>query len=248
MTLSRLRFAVNSTVLTNSCTSIRSAVTCFHRASFRSSLGANDLVDGRFAVSEYMTDLDRQVCFADYVTELQAVQDEKMRRIREAQRRAEKSQRDAYRDILAGLARQGILGITTRWASVEEQLSKDPTYGPVASQDRDAPREILEDFVEDMRDVYRRDKPILLELIEAGNIEVSEQTTFEEFRDALVNSSGPEHGMECKRLLNREPVSSAVLMFHELVLSSKNAIAAVSKRQSSAADESEDEGEIIEDA
>jgi len=205
-------------------------------------LDADDLLDGRFAVSEYMTDLDRQVFFADYVTELQAIQDEKLRRIREAQRRAEKSQRDTYRDILAGLARQGILSITTRWVNVEEQLSKNPTYGPVAGQDRDAPREILEDFVEDIRDVYHRDKPTLLELISTGNIEVSEQTTFEEFRDALVNAAGSEHGSECKRLLNREPVSSAVLMFHELVHASKNAVASVLT-----VDESEDEGEIIED-
>jgi hypothetical protein len=203
-------------------------------------------------VNENMTDLDRQVFFADFVTELQLQHDEKLRRIREAQLRAEKAQRDAYRDMLAGLARQGVLSITTRWGAgaVESLVKADPTYGPVAEQGRDEPRIILEDFVEDMRDSYRHDKPFLYDLLDTGRIEdtIEARTTYEEFRDALLKAAGTELTADCKRMLNHEPVSSAILMYHELVQRAKaGALAAATTEPAPVLEESEDEGEIVED-
>ena len=221
----------------------------FARASFRSSLGPSDQQNPRFLVNENMTDLDRQVFFADFVMELQAQHEEKLRRIREAQLRAEKAQRDAYRDMLAGLARQGILTISSRWGgSLLDQVRSDPTYGPVAEQGRDEPRILLEDFVEDMRDVYFRDKPFLIDLLQIGNFErtITEKTTYEEFRDALLKAAGLNLIADCKRVLNREPISSAILTYHELIQRAKIG-ALVVKRRPILPEESEDEGEIVEE-
>jgi len=218
-------------------------------ASFRSSLGPSDQQNPRFLVNENMTDLDRQVFFADFVMELQAQHEEKLRRIREAQLRAEKAQRDAYRDMLAGLARQGILTISSRWGgSLLDQVRSDPTYGPVAEQGRDEPRILLEDFVEDMRDVYFRDKPFLIDLLQIGNFErtITEKTTYEEFRDALLKAAGLNLVADCKRVLNREPISSAILTYHELIQRAKIG-ALVVKRRPILPEESEDEGEIVEE-
>ena len=68
--------------------------------SFLSALDETAKLDTRFLTSPVMTDSDRQLYFADFVIELQAVEDDKRRRIRDAHRRAEQAQRDAYRDFL----------------------------------------------------------------------------------------------------------------------------------------------------
>mmetsp|Transcript_19954 Transcript_19954/g.22989 ORF Transcript_19954/g.22989 Transcript_19954/m.22989 type:complete len:810 (+) Transcript_19954:750-3179(+) len=261
-------------------------------ASFRASLSDKDMADKRFTVSEMMSDLDRQVFFADYVTELQAVEDEKRRRIRDARRRAEKAQRDAYRDLLRKCAREGAVGLSTRgWRTVWETLKEEESYQAVYTQDREAPRVIYEDFVEDLREAYREDGRFLNNLSHANKgahhhrhhhhhhghnrangagrgstVEVRVDTTYEEFCKALlVSATTSESTTELRRVLNREPVSSARIFFHELKLRAKN-VAAVStsatngfRRHSTVVkkedgeeanddgDEDSDDGEIIED-
>ena len=134
-----------------------SSLSLHYRASFVSSLDKNDKKDPKFTPNASMSDSDRQLYFADYVIELQAAEDEKRRRIRDARRRAEKAQRDAYRSLLRTMAKEGSILPSTRWRTVEDVLSGHSTFGPVQVQEREAPREIFEDFVEDWNDGYRRD-------------------------------------------------------------------------------------------
>ena len=204
--------------------------------------------------------------FADYVIDLQAAEDEKRRRIRKARLDAEKAQRDAYRGFLRAQAKEGKITIVTRWRNIEEPASKDPTFIPVKEQDDDAPRMIFEDFVDDMKDRYRKDKHFLSRLVSPTKvfptgILVGKNTEYDEFCENLVKAAGKEHETECKKILNREPVSSVSWFFNELQLRAKNAVAAAyatspagysgrrlsAARMSSAKDESEDEGEIVED-
>jgi len=224
-------------------------------ASFRAGLAPDDMKDKRFIVSETMTDLDRQVFFADHVTELQAVEDEKRRRIRDARRRAEKSQRDTYREFLCNQVKDGEINIATRWRSVEDTIENDASYLAVFTQDNDAPREIFEDFLDDLRDGYRRDKPFLSRLIYSssrGGVKVQKDSTYEHFCQdlvaAAVTAGGSDMTGDCKRMLSREPVSSALLFFHELHQRAKNDSPSgngfAGRRK---VDESEDEGEIVED-
>ena len=203
--------------------------------------------------------------FADYVIDLQAAEDEKRRRIRKARLDAEKAQRDAYRAFLRTLAKERKITIVTRWRNIEETASKDLTFIPVKEQDDDAPRMIFEDFVDDMKDRYRKDKHFLSRLVSPTRtfptgIVVGKSTEYDEFCENLLKAAGKEHESECKKVLNREPVSSVRWFFNELHLRAKNAAAAAyatssssySGRRSSCLlmstkDESEDEGEIKED-
>ena len=84
-----------------------------------SSLVGDDKNDRRMETSAVMSGSDRQLYFADFVIELQAAEDEKRRRIRDARRRAEKAQREGYRELLRKMAGEGNITPYTRWRSVE---------------------------------------------------------------------------------------------------------------------------------
>jgi hypothetical protein len=203
-----------------------------------------------------MSENDRQLYFSDYVIELQNAEDEKRRRIRDARHRAEKAQRDAFKERLVELAKSGIITPDTRWRGLEDKVSNDPTYEPVLAQGREVARELFEDFVYDWKEEYRRDKIILYRVWEMSKKDFT-------FVDANVNEFGkmmlewsarsPDMYGEIRRMLNRDnPLSSVHLFFNERraeVVSPRNGhrkrcgIGGLRNSDES----SEDEGEIIED-
>lgn len=206
-----------------------------------------------------MSDSDRQLYFADFVIELQAAEDDKRRRIRDARRRAEKAQREAFRDALRKLATEGKILPATRWRAVEDIIATDTSYKPVQAQDQDAPRELFAEFVDEWGELYRRERSLLSRTLHpTANKEIvlKEATTYEEFTKLLLDEAAysPELYGETRRIINREePISSARLYYDELIVRTKEGITAVAVPRGSTgvrgpqADSSEDEGEIIED-
>lgn len=201
-----------------------------------------------------MSDSDRELYFSDFVIELQTAEDEKRRRIRDARRRAEKAQRDAYREALRDLAVKGKLLPSTRWRAIEETISAEASFKPVKEQDREAPREIFEDFMDVWNEVYRRDRSFLSRLVNPTSkkgISIKLETKYDDFCKALLDESAhsAELYSDTRQILNsEEPVSSARLYFNEIVGRASESQGIASRRRSSVhEDSSEDEGEIIED-
>lgn len=222
--------------------------------SFVSSLLEDDKMDSRFATSLRLTDSDRQLCFADFVIDLQKAEDDKRRRIRDARRRAEKAQRDKYREFLRRLAENGKVFPYSRWRGVEELVSQDETFTLVQAQDRDSPREIFEEFVDEWDEIYRRERSFLGRLTPPpgkSEYKVSSATSYETFKAAITNEASHSSEMQAEtwRIIDREdPVSSARLFFKELIARAADANkVGASQRSSAKEDSSEDEGEIIED-
>ena len=223
-----------------------------------SSLDDTEKADARFAISINMSETDRQLYFSDHVIELQNAEDEKRRRIRDARRRAEKAQRDAFRNKLGELAKSGLVTPETRWRSLEDTVSNDPTYEPVHAQGRKVARELFEDFVYDWKEEYRRDKVTLVRVWEKSTKEFvfdDRDNVVEEFGKMLLESSAgsPELYGEIRRISNRENVlfmSSIALFYKELMSQSEGTRNGDGKKRGSTLndnDSSEDEGEIIED-
>jgi hypothetical protein len=204
-----------------------------------------------------MSASDRELYFSDFVLELQAAEDEKRHRIRDARRKAEEAQREAYRDMLSKLAANGTIVPSTRWRNLEDIISNEAALGPLKEQDRDAPRELFQDFIDEWNDTYRRDRTFLARLVQptsAKGINLKGTAAYEEFcqllRDECADS--PEKYNQTRLILNhKDPISSARIYFNELVLGVKETVNATlrrnSRRASANADSSEDEGEIIED-
>jgi len=225
--------------------------------SFVAALGEDGKNDPRFEVSVHVSENDRHLFFADFVTELQVAEEDKRRRIRDSRRRAEKAQREAYREKLLSLAASGAIFPTSRWRAVEELVAGDDTFGPVREQDRESPRELFEEMVGEWNESYRRDRAFLSQLVHPNsNKEMIVKATmkYDEFTKALLDEAAVVSDLynEARRIINREsPVSSARLYFDELVLRVKAAAGHGIARRSSLRrrddDSSEDEGEIVEE-
>lgn len=224
----------------------------FTRDSFVSSLDEAAVKDSRFDVSGTMSDSDRQLYFADFVIELQSAEDEKRRRIRDARRRAEQAQRDAYREVLQKLAAERKISPSTRWRSIEELVSMDQAFILVEAQDRDSPRLLFEEFVGEWDDIYHHDRSFLSRLIQSSQkkeLDIKSDTAYENFTKLLLEltSESQELYADTRQIINtEEPVSSARLYYDELISRASD----LSRRilQQRQEDSSEDEGEIIEES
>ncbi len=224
-------------------------------STFLLTLGGKDKQDPRFLVSSAMTDSERQLYFADYVLELNAAEEEKKRRILDARRRAEKAQRNAYREALRSLAKEGKILPSSRWRNLEDEISAHESFDPVSDQDKNAPRDMFEDFVYDWADDYRRDKSFLNSLMDSSkDFKFTSDTKFDQFKEAVLKAAAysPEAYSDARRVINEEiPVSSAKLYFDDLLLRAKNEDSMLSKRRvpfgRRNVESSEDEGEIVEE-
>ena len=232
-------------------------------------------------VGPYLSDSDRQLYFADYLLELQMEEDDKRKRIRDARRRAEKAQRDEYRQML----RQLVLKLDncdpyyTRWRNVEEIIvaQYNDVYQTILTQDRDAPRDLFEDFMEDWNESYRRDRSFLQShVLRSSSIEESKmtaKTSYDDFVSLLLKEAAysPDVYTDTRRIIKNTspelPLSSAKLYYQECINRAKDAadMALKSMRASNAFakrkttpngaavatneqdESSEDEGEILED-
>ena len=213
--------------------------------SFVASLEVNK-PEPRFALSANMSDSERQLYFMDYVRELQALEDEKERRMREARRRAEKARRDEYRHVLRKMAIAGEIVPSSRWRSVEEIISVDPTYALLQEQSREAPRELFEDYIEDWGENYRRDRSFLSHAFAnaKNKFVVDVEMLYDDFTKAFLNavSESPDDCGRLRRIIaQEETVSSAKLYFNELIARGRDG------GRRNGEDSSEDEGEIKED-
>jgi len=217
---------------------------------FVGSLSSEERNDTRFLVTSHMTEADRQLYFADFVIELQAAEDDKRRRIRDARRRAEKAQRDAYRDLLRRLATEGRIRPYTKWRSIEDIVNLEDSYKAVVSQDPDTPREIFEEWVDAWDSTYHRERAVLTRLVNPpgrASISVRADTSLEDFTEQLLGAAEQAGGLDgdAKHIVDKsEPVSAARLYWEELITRAKH----LSQRPGSLEeDSSEDEGEIKEE-
>jgi pre-mRNA-processing factor 40 len=229
-------------------------------ASFIGTLEESHRNDPRFQASPALPEPDRELCFADYVLELQAAEEDRRRRIRDARRRAEKAQKEAYTEALRKMAYEGSLLPSSRWHTVEPLITADPSFAPVQAHDRESPREIFEDFVDEWNIVYRRDRSFLSNLSLSSSkqsLSVHPNMTYDEFSRALLDQAAhsPDLYGETRGILNREdPISSARLYFNELLSQARESQGQAAKRSKSgsrrgttADSSSEDEGEIREE-
>ena len=219
--------------------------------SFLSSLSDEEKQDERFRTSPEMPDSEQQVAFADFVIELQAAEDDKRKRIRDARRRAEKAQREAYRDLLQKLAEEGTILPSTRWNDVEDIMTRDSAYKAMLAQGPEAPREMFDDFVDEWDVIFRRERSLLSRLLRPptkNHILITQDMTYEDFTKIVLDhaSNSSQHYNEAMRIMNsQEFVPSSRLFYNELIQLAKKGVAPPGSRDR--ADSSEDEGEIKED-
>jgi len=226
-------------------------------SSFLASLDEGEINDPRFLASPLMSDSDRELYFSDYVIELQAAEDEKRRRIREARERAETAQREAFCETLRRLAANEMIVPYSRWSTIEELVHREPAFGPVQEQDRNAPRDLFEDFISEWNSRYQHDRSFMRRILslQKRNGQTSKifttESTYDEFTERLLSSSAGVvmDYQESRLIINTEdPLSSAKIFFNELTKGISESPAQHHSSRALAVDDSSiDEGEIVED-
>jgi pre-mRNA-processing factor 40 len=196
-----------------------------------------------------VSESDRQHYFAEYILQLQSIHETKQQRIHEATVRAEKAQRQQYRESLGSLAKEGRLRLDTRWRDIQSTLTECGSYEAVYAQRREGPKDLFHDFMEEWKKVYCEERGVLLRALSLGVGKEDRCRTFEEFTSHLleVSSSQPDLYTEVRRIVGKveeELLSSSCrLLFEERKEGN-------GRRDEKDIDEgeesSEDEGEIIE--
>jgi len=233
-------------------------------ASLRSSSGGGDndrsLVsnDSRFTTlsSSVLKTEEKDFLFKNFVDGLIRSEEEDRRRSQEERREAAMAQRDFFRETLVQAALNGKIFPSSSYSSaVDSVLSQDASFLKLQQHNRDRPKELFEEFVNDWNELYRRDRLFLSDIVrkrvENSNAQTfkDETKTFDDFCKVLLDEAANQTASDrVQRIIDDEsnPVSSALLYFNELKLSSS------SRRRNSQLTQhhdssSEDEGEIAED-
>ena len=136
---------------------------------------------------------------------------------------------------------------STRWRSIEDLVCSDESFKLVQAQDRDSPRVLFEDFVDEWDDFYRHERSFLSRLLNPPNkkcIQIKKDTSYDDFTKILLDEASnlqELYGETRQIITSKEPISSAQLYYDELISQ------AISAQRRPSYESSEDEGEIIED-
>lgn len=217
--------------------------------SFLSVLSEAERRDSCFLPSPFLSEADREVHFADFVSELQKFEDDKRNRLWGARKRTEKAQREAFVDELKNLAVSGKLLPSSRWETSRSAVEELKSYSLVCGQEHDMPKGIFEQFINSWVESYRRDRDLLSQLI-PPKLEITCHTTYDEFTSAILNKARETSSTLFERarqvIDSSEPVSSALIYLKELSGGLENERARI-RPYAKVPDSSEDEGEIVEE-
>ena len=205
---------------------------------------------------------EKDFLFGRFIDEMQHTEDENRRRSQEDRRQAEIDQREFFLETLVRLAEEGrILPSSNFSGVVDSVLGQENSFVHLQQQDRDRPRELFEEFVNDWNEVYRGDRLFLSDIVrrayekQGKSIVVRSGTksdeSYEEFCQAILNeasnsANNSTHQRALRIISGHSPVSSARLYFNEMQQSRKS-VQHQPQRGGADAESSEDEGEIAEE-
>jgi hypothetical protein len=215
-------------------------------AQFISSLSGEEKKDNRFCQTSILFNSDKQEVFDEFIKKLKDAEKQRLKRIHDTKLILERAQRDDFVKTLIRLAKESKIFPFSRWHTCEEILSAEDTYGPVNDQDKNFPRDLFQSFVDDWYDNYRKDRLLLHDIVIPSKLLTDgANTKYSVFSKNLLDASqaSSDTFLHVRRILSQEPVSTAKLLFDELI--SKLQKGPYGKRMKD--DSSESEGEIIED-
>lgn len=214
---------------------------------FISSLSEDEKKDTRFSESSTICDSEKQDIFEEFIKKMKDTERERLKHMHDTKIKLERAQRDEFVKALTRLAKESKILPFSRWRNCEEFLSAEKAYGPVRDQDMNTPRDLFESFVDEWYTKYRRDRLFLHDIAVPSKLLTNgTSTNYSEFTKNLIDASQSSSNayLHVRHILNlQEPVSSAKLLFDELI--SKLQKGPYGRRMKD--DSSESEGEIIED-
>jgi len=177
---------------------------------------------------EALDRLDRIEVYQEYIKDLMAKEAAEAEAKKEARRRKERRNRDAFTALVQDHLAAGRLTAKTRFKEYVEVLKDEAAYIAVeGNQSGSRPRELFEDVLEDAEKAYADDRALMKEMVAEGKVVATEETPFADFAEAL-----DEAGSKAAAI----PAPHRQMYHEELVARAKEAAAKEKKRQAKAAE------------
>lgn len=131
--------------------------------------------------------IDRLAIFEEVIRGLEAEEEQRRQRAREAHRREERRLRDAFRALLAEKHAAGVFHAKSKWADVEVLIAKEPAFESCLKQSGSAPHELWEDYMEILNEAWQAQRRTLKAVLLAvgAAFTVTPETGFDAFAAAL---------------------------------------------------------------
>ncbi|KAL9660333.1 hypothetical protein QQ045_025146 [Rhodiola kirilowii] len=135
--------------------------------------------------------VDRLLVFQDYIRDLEVEEEEQKKLQKEQLRRAECTNRDAFRKLMDEHVADGTLTAKTQWRDYCMKVKESLPYTAVASNTSGStPKDLFEDVSEELQNKYHEDKTRIKELTNSGKLVVTSTWTFEDFKEATKEDIG----------------------------------------------------------
>ena len=137
--------------------------------------------------------IDRLAVFEELVRELEAADEQERHAAKEATRRRERKQRDAFRALLLRMQREGTLSPKSRWEDILPHVKLTDEYRGAAEQSGSTPAELFEDVVEAVDAEYSAHRRRIKASLGSCGFEIEISTTLEQL-DAALRAADEEEG------------------------------------------------------
>ncbi|GMH44030.1 hypothetical protein BSKO_11964 [Bryopsis sp. KO-2023] len=169
---------------------------------------------------------ERLDVFQEFIKELEHREQEAKVRSEQDTRRKERRSRDAFKELLKKHREQGIINAKSRWKEYGNMIQNDEVYIAVSkNKSGSRPRELFEDMIEEMEEIYNQDRTVMKEVYKKSDITVEVHTLFDEFLNSMVEED--ERMKSCQK-------SNVKLIYEELHAKAKEKEAKELKRRKKA--------------
>ncbi|KAG2373301.1 hypothetical protein C9374_012290 [Naegleria lovaniensis] len=158
--------------------------------------------EGEYKALDYC---DRLMVWESFISNLELEHYNKKKQKREEKQRLLKEQADKFWQFLIELKQKRMLNVLSAWKEVKPLLEDDERYQSIASQmvelppysprhhggDSNSPRliekprKLFDDYIEHLVDLYKNDKKTFRKIIKDLNVEIDENSTFENFKTII---------------------------------------------------------------
>ncbi|KAL9257450.1 Pre-mRNA-processing protein 40A-like protein [Drosera capensis] len=130
--------------------------------------------------------IDRLEMFQEYVHDLEKEEEEQRKIQKEEIRKAERKNRDDFRNLMNEHVAAGSLNAKTSWRDYHSKVKDMPAYQAVSSNSSGStPKELFEDVVEELLKQYEEDKIRIKDAMKLEKVTLSSNWTLEDFKSAI---------------------------------------------------------------
>mmetsp|Transcript_47930 Transcript_47930/g.111116 ORF Transcript_47930/g.111116 Transcript_47930/m.111116 type:complete len:561 (-) Transcript_47930:9-1691(-) len=104
--------------------------------------------------------------------------------------RAERSARDAFRQLVKESHEKGVIKVGTLWREFAAVAQDDPKYVNLLSYPGSTPHDLFDDYIEDLSERYKEDRAKIKKWAKAKGLVVTSTSTPEWFHDQLQREDG----------------------------------------------------------